>query len=770
MWRPGSKLVHPYNPELGIGIVRAVEGRYLRVEFPDTGQELTLAAEGAGLTRLVLSPGARARVIETGEEVEIAGSHGHRYLLVDGREVEDAALWPLIPPDTPVERLAGGRVDPLSSFCNRLAGLELMELREAGGLGSFLGGRIELFPHQLHAAERAVAADPVRWLLADEIGLGKTVEACLILSALVRRGRAQRALIVAPSTLVIQWLGELYRKFHQVFVLLDRQRIESVERDYGPGVNPFEVHPFAVISLELLGSDRRLLRQARAAQLEAIVLDEAHRLVVPDLTEKLAPLVREARHALLLTATPPQADRRGFYRLFALLHPEVFPRFEDFESALLRGEAVVPFTSAVRRDEVGGLPARIPRAIEVEGSAAEPDRDPRAQWLAAQVAGWIQQREKTLVFVQGVDRLEALARFLESRARTRVATFHQGHSAVRRDMEVASFRDSNLPLLLCSEAGGEGRNFQFCDRMLHFDLPLDPVELEQRIGRLDRIGRVQPVEILYFRERGATPDVAGLYERLDLFEKPGAGLDPSLALLRPALEEATRTASPLDGDRLIEQVQRARDEGRTEIAKVLYRDAYRAEQAESILARVPADLEEKTSAYCIAAAEDLGFEVIAKSEGALYYIEFGAEAVVDSLPGVPGGSRFLGTFDRAEALLLEEMDFFASGHPLVEGLLLELEDGNRGRAALLELPSGTLPSSGLLCVYKDGASWALVVVDTDGRPRPDWVEPLRKVLPQARPLRTDTFANLPDWSDGIRAMARSARGPGTLVAAAFFQA
>ena len=90
-----------------------------------------------------------------------------------------------------MERLAGLRLDSADSFRNRMAGLELMRIREAGGLGSFLGGRIELFPHQLHTAMRAVEADPVRWLLADEVGLGKTVEACLILSALVRTKRAE---------------------------------------------------------------------------------------------------------------------------------------------------------------------------------------------------------------------------------------------------------------------------------------------------------------------------------------------------------------------------------------------------------------------------------------------------------------------------------------------------------------------------------------------------------------------------------------------------
>ena len=173
VWRPGSKLLHPFNPELGIGVVRGVEGRFLLVHFPGPDQEFTLAAEGSGLSRLILTAGARARLVATGEDVVIAEAIEHRYRLADGREVGDIDIWPLGISDSPVERLANLRLDSAESFCNRLAGLQLMSLREAGGLGSFLGGRIELFPHQLHTAQRAVQADPVRWLLADEVGLAE---------------------------------------------------------------------------------------------------------------------------------------------------------------------------------------------------------------------------------------------------------------------------------------------------------------------------------------------------------------------------------------------------------------------------------------------------------------------------------------------------------------------------------------------------------------------------------------------------------------------
>ena len=140
---------------------------------------------------------------------------------------------------------------------------------------------MRLFPHQLHVAERATHSDPVRWLLADEVGLGKTIEACLILNHLVHSRQIERCLVVAPAALTVQWLGELWRKYHQVFTLLDDRRLADVERDFGDGFNPFELHRRAVIALETLTARPELSAQAVAAGIDLLVVDEAQRLRRP---------------------------------------------------------------------------------------------------------------------------------------------------------------------------------------------------------------------------------------------------------------------------------------------------------------------------------------------------------------------------------------------------------------------------------------------------------------------------------------------------------
>ena len=272
--RIGTKVLHKYNRDLGPGRVEDVAARRIVVFFPRTGERLTFGAGDAGLKPLELTAGRDARVEETGEIVTLAArakAATAAWVTTDGREIAEDGLWPAEIPQDPVERLAGLDVDRAAAFRSRIDGLYLQRMRLAKGRGSFLGGRIAIYPHQLHVAERATAYEPVRWLLADEVGLGKTIEACLVLSRLVRTERADRVLVVAPSTLTVQWLGELWRKFHQVFVLLDAKRRADVAKDHGPEFNPFDAHRRSVIALEDLVSEPGLARKAVEAGVDLLV-------------------------------------------------------------------------------------------------------------------------------------------------------------------------------------------------------------------------------------------------------------------------------------------------------------------------------------------------------------------------------------------------------------------------------------------------------------------------------------------------------------------
>jgi ATP-dependent helicase HepA len=829
-WKTGDYLTHRFNPELGIGRITATEGRTLLVEFPRSGAMLTLARTTDALLPVELIRGRPVRLIESGEQSTIDEPLSDGTLrLANGRIVRAHELWPLHFERSLLERLAIGDLDDGRDLLVRLKNLQFLSTRQAGGLGSFLGGRVRLFPHQLHVAERATSADPVRWLLADEVGLGKTIEACLILNRLVHSGKVERCVVVAPQSLTVQWLGELWRKYHQVFTLLDSDRLADVARDFGPDFNPFDVHRRVVIALELLVERPQLTTQAVAAGIDLLVVDEAQRLKRPPrhpgapAWRAVAPIAGLGRHVLLLSATPLEDDAHGFFRLLQLLRPEEFPEDDDFESRMARGIPLPPCTSSTRRVDIGGLPQRVGIAIDTgeEASArSEVERtvrtvpgggvrlqadfpgrgvrlqadllarrhtidrmqrllssgaalaavlgpeevalrqhalsmdanDARLQWLVSKAPAWRAAGEKTLVFVAHHETLEVVRDALSQRTQLASGLFHEGLSVVRRDTEVARFREADGPSLLVStESGGEGRNFEFCRRLILFDLPWKPTVVEQRIGRLDRIGRRDAVEIVYFRRRaGIDADVVRLYEALGLFREPLAGLEPQLAHIEGAIAEIAVDPAATMTDGLLEQLIADARAARTRIQEAAYqqlhRDPYRAEMAEQILARVPADLDALVQSAVLDASTRLGFKIDRLKGRRKFAIDFGNEAVVDSLPGVPGGATFVGTFDREEAVQDELIDFFASGHPLVEGLLAHVEDSPDGRVGLLEISIGQEAGEGVALIYKDGARVEVVVFDSVGRPRPEWAAAFHQRPLPARPVRADQSGGHVDWA------------------------
>ncbi|HSB63203.1 MAG TPA: helicase-related protein, partial [Thermoanaerobaculia bacterium] len=573
-------------------------------------------------------------------------------------------------------------------------------------------------------------------------------------------------------------------KFHQTFVLLDRRRRADVAKDHGEGFNPFEAHRHAIIALEDFVTESGLSAQAEAAGFELLVVDEAHRLerargdAGTEAYRAIAPLTRAARHVLLLSAAPLEADTHGFFRLLELLRPDAYRSEEEFLADLGRGQPLPPCTSATRRVDVGGFQPRVAAPVDLESPpAAAPtgdgkeDDDPRVAWLARRDEEWrAAGTAKTLVFVHERETLSALKGRLESATRKRVAIFHEELTPERGDVEVAEFRRPDGPsLLISTEAGGEGRNFEFCRRLVLFDLPRDPAAVEQRIGRLDRINRTTPVEIVYFRPPdGFEREVVELYERIGLFTSPLGGLERSLADVEAAIRRAERFAKaghPLPITALAAEVRSAADARQKAVYHHLHQDGYTVEKAPNILGRVPPDLDARMERFVLDAADLHGFETQERAGKRTWYVEFGADALVEHLPGVPGGSRWLGTFDRDEAVSREDLDFFASGHALVEGVFRELQDGARGRVGLLLLEKARTSGAGLLFVFRHGADVESVAVGFDGTPRPDWAELILRRRADARGLRPEDWLGvlkkaagdrIPDWTSLVRRLSRRA--------------
>jgi ATP-dependent helicase HepA len=816
-WSAGDYLTHRFNPELGIGRIASLDGRALVVEFPRSATTLRLAASTDALVAVDLSPGRPVRITSTHEETTIKGRRPDGMLdLVNGRTEPAHALWPLELEGALLERLALGDLDDVDDFVTRMNILHLLAIREADGLGSFLGGRVRLYPHQLHVAERASATNPVRWLLADEVGLGKTIEASLILNRLVHTGQVRRCMVVAPESLTVQWLGELWRKYHQVFTLLDSERLGDVAKDFGEDFNPFELHARTVISLDMLVARPHLTEQAVKAGIDLLVVDEAQRLRRPPghpgepAWRAIAPIAALGRHVLLLSATPLEDDAHGFFRLLQLLRPLEFPEDSSFEARLATGTPLPDCTSSTRRSDIGGLPPRVgvpidllnpksaKRRGEVEdavrrsvaanavvardkidrvrralasgaalGAVLGPDdplrplvqpmdhADARIEWLATQAPLWRAAKEKTLVFVAHRETLEMVRAALSHRAQLATGMFHEDLSSARRDTEVARFREIDGPSLLVStECGGEGRNFEFCRRLVLFDLPWKPSVVEQRIGRLDRIGRRLPVEVVYFRPpAGIGRDAVRLFEELGMFREPLAGLEAQLAHIEGALEaialnpEASLTDEHFAA--LVAEAHAARTRIREAAYQQLHRNPYRAAMGPGILARIPKELDELNQEVAVTASIGLGFTIAHPRGHRVFSIELGSGSLVDGLPGVPAGSGYVGTFDREEAVENEAIDFFASGHPLVEGIFAHYEESLIGRVVRFEMTTGSEAGEGLVAIYKDGAAFEIVAIDSNRNGRLDWAEAVGQRPIKARPVIAKN-ADHDEWRNMVR--------------------
>jgi ATP-dependent helicase HepA len=259
------------------------------------------------------------------------------------------------------------------------------------------------------------------------------------------------------------------------------------------------------------------------------------------------------------------------------------------------------------------------------------------------------------------------------------------------------------------------------------------------------------VEIVYFRPAsGVGAAAVRLFEQLGIFREPMAGLEPQLAGIEGVLEDIARDPDPAASlseariDQVLADARAARGRIHAAAYEQLHRDRYTAGRAPSILARVPVGLDALMEQVVVNAAARLGFRVEQVRGRRAYAIEFGNEAIIDSLPGVPGGASFVGSFDREYAVEDENIDFYASGHALVEGLLAHFDEDPKGRVGRLELQIPSDTGIGLVAFYKNGPQVTIEAYDDTGAPRPAWADAFRAHTQRPRRMKPED-ATSHDW-------------------------
>ena len=233
----------------------------------------------------------------------------------------------------PQERLFAGQIDQNRALQLRVDTLRYYRQLQESPVSGLLGARIQLLPHQLYIASETAKRYAPRVLLADEVGLGKTIEAGLIIHQQLITGRANRILIVVPDSLVHQWLVEMLRRFNLFFTILDEERCVALVESGTE--NPYDSAQLVLCTLSALSEHPERLEQAAAAEWDLLVVDEAHHL---EWSEKQASpayqaietLSQRARGLLLLTATPEQLGVEGHFARLRLLDPARYFDIDNF--------------------------------------------------------------------------------------------------------------------------------------------------------------------------------------------------------------------------------------------------------------------------------------------------------------------------------------------------------------------------------------------------------------------------------------------------------
>jgi ATP-dependent helicase HepA len=511
----GQRWISESEPELGLGSILRVTPRTVVVEFKASAQRREYARANAPLRRVRFRAGdtvqnrkGKALKIQSiSERAGLIRYHGGK------QELFEEDLSDTISFNKPEERLYAGQFEPPAVFNLRVAALRHQHYRRRSHVRGFVGGRIDLLPHQLYIASEVSGRLAPRVLLADEVGLGKTIEACLILHRLILTGRVQRVLILVPESLVHQWFVELLRRFNLWFNIYDEDRCSAAGDR-----NPFLETQLILCGLSVFISNADRLQQALDAGWDMVVVDEAHHLhwspeaASPEYSVVEA-LGKTSNGLLLLTATPEQLGMAGHFARLRLLDPDRFfdldaflkedEHFRDVARKAEKLEEGPKFdalldqhgTGRVRfrntRATVSGFPHRV---VRMHPLAAARSGDPRIVWLIELLRHLDPQ--KVLLICRTPQTVAEIESALRKRVRVEMAVFHEGLTLVQRDRNAAWFsEEGGARILLCSEIGSEGRNFQFAHHLVLFDLPVDPEVLEQRIGRLDRIGQKSEIHI-----------------------------------------------------------------------------------------------------------------------------------------------------------------------------------------------------------------------------------------------------------------------------------
>lgn len=361
MFVVGQRWISESENNLGLGIVSAVDNRAITIQFPAAEEERIYAIAVAPLTRVQFQVGDVINASE-GWQMEVSQvieNQGVILYLGKRLDTQEEVVLPEMGLDhkvsfsRPQDRLFSAQIDRSDRFALRYHALKHQQAQFQSPLRGLRGVRAGLIPHQLHIAKEVGQRLSPRVLLADEVGLGKTIEAGMILQQQLFAGRAERVLILVPETLQHQWLVEMLRRFNLKFSLFDEERCSDFDKADADGhdvsENPFDTESMVIASIDWLSEKPHRAEQVKACQWDMLIVDEAHHLAwseeAPSVAYQLVEaLAKQIPSVLLLTATPEQLGQESHFARLALLDSD---RFYDYQAFAEEQNAYQPVADAV---------------------------------------------------------------------------------------------------------------------------------------------------------------------------------------------------------------------------------------------------------------------------------------------------------------------------------------------------------------------------------------------------------------------------------------
>jgi len=676
---PGQRWISNTESELGLGLILEVSFKRVTVLYLAANEKRIYASDNAPLTRVTFAVGDVIESMEEEKLTVVSLSEDDGLITYVGKnesgqivELEEVELNHRIHFNKPQDRLFIGACDPGTWFSLRFATWQRLKEHQQSPVKGLLGSRTSLVPHQLFIAHEAAKRIAPRIMLADEVGLGKTIEAGLILHHRLINGLSKRVLIIVPESLLHQWLVEMLRRFNLRFSIFDEARClgelgvdgfneESAEEGQENGDNPFMTEQLVLCSQDFFAAYSHRQGQALSAEWDMVIVDEAHHLEWSETAPSadylfVEQLALRSPSLILLTATPEQLGKASHFARLRLLDPDRFYSFAAFLeeeqqfapvaqaanyllddkpltedatallASLLKNDRVSTLLSQLNdaeksagaraalinilldhhgtgrilfrnsRQTVQGFPERVRHAYPLLGEASVHDmqQDPRYLWLLEkikQLGG-----NKALLICKLAETAIDLEQTLRNRAGIAAAVFHEGLSIIERDRAAAYFADeySTARLLICSEIGSEGRNFQFVHHLILWDLPENPDLLQQRIGRLDRIGQKHTIQIhIPYLENSREAILYRWYdEGMDAFRSNSSAAQPVADRMKDDLRGVLLTKEPAEIDAFIAKTQALNKEIDAELHEgrdqLLELNSYRKEEADELIAELSA--------------------------------------------------------------------------------------------------------------------------------------------------------------------------------------